>query len=116
MAYAQSLTQSRTYRVVVSALMLALMTVSAWFAIPVGPVPVTLQVFVMVFAALVLPGTLPIAVVAIYILMGVIGLPVFSGMRGGLGVIAGPTGGFIWGFLIGVCVVVALRSGCLFER
>lgn len=94
---------------VLCALMLALMTVSAWITIPLGPVPVTLQVFVMIFAALVLPGTLPVAVVALYILMGVIGLPVFAGMRGGLGVIMGPTGGFIGGFLVGVIAVVALR-------
>jgi biotin transport system substrate-specific component len=47
---------------------------------------------------------------AIYLLAGAIGLPFFSGMRGGIGVIMGPTGGFLWGFLVAGIVFVGLRG------
>lgn len=62
-------------------------------------VPATLQTFAMAFAGFVLgykKGTLTIF---IYILLGAIGLPVFNGFLGGIGVLLGVTGGFIFGFL-----------------
>ena len=107
---ASSNISSRTKSVAFCGLTVALMTVSAWIVVPFGPVPFTLQVFVIVFALLALHPKDALASLGIYVLMGAIGLPVFSGMRGGLGVLAGPTGGFIWGFLLGSLASVALMQ------
>ena len=107
---------SRSRSVAFCGLCVAIMAVSAWITVPLGPVPFTLQIFAMVFAILVLPPKEAVASIAIYLFMGAVGLPVFSSMRGGIGVIAGPTGGFLWGYLLGVLLVVAFlklmdRSG-----
>ena len=66
---------------------------------PTG-VPVTLQTYAVAFAGYFLGARKGTVSVALYVLIGTIGLPVFSGMKGGFSVITGPTGGFIWGFLI----------------
>ncbi len=79
--------------------LIALLAVSAQVTIAVGPVPFTLQTLVVVLAALVFsPCQAALALVG-YVLLGLVGVPVFSAMRGGLAVIAGPTGGYIYGFV-----------------
>ncbi len=59
-----------------------------------------------------LPGVLAprdaVMTVAVYLVLGIAGLPVFSNMMGGLGVIVGPTGGFLWGFLVGMVAAGAV--------
>jgi len=101
---------SRTQTVVFCGLSIALLTVSAWISIPLGPVPVTLQVFVLVFILLALSPRQCILAILGYLLLGALGLPVFSLMRGGIGVLAGPTGGFLWGFLLAaICSLAFLR-------
>lgn len=69
---------------------------------PLGPIPFTLQMFAITFAIVVLSPKEAIAAITGYLLLGAVGVPVFSGMRGGIGVLAGPTGGFLWGYLFGV--------------
>lgn len=103
-------TASRTRSLVFVALCVAIMAVSAWVTVPIGPVPITLQMFAIVFSILVLTPKQCIAAICCYVLLGAIGVPVFSGMRGGFGVLAGPTGGFIWGFVLGVIVAVGLLA------
>lgn len=104
---------SRTRSIAFVGLSIALMAVSAWVSIPLGPVPFTLQTFVMVFALLVLKPKECIAAIAGYLVLGAVGLPLFSSMRGGIGVLAGPTGGFLWGFLLGAIVAsVFLQVAC----
>jgi len=68
-------------------------------AIPVGPVPVTLGTYVILFMGTVVEWKPAAAAVLIYLLVGFIGLPVFSGGTGGLGVLTGPTGGYLWCYL-----------------
>ncbi len=85
------------------ALAAALMVLCAWVAIP-GPVPFTLQTFGVFVTAGLLGEKKGSAAVLIYILLGAIGIPVFSGGRGGVGIIAGETGGYIIGFLPAVFV------------
>lgn len=97
---------SRTRSVAFVGLSIALMAVSGWVSIPFGPVPFTLQTFVMVFAFLVLSPRECIAALTGYLALGAIGLPLFASMRGGIGVLAGPTGGFLWGFLLGAAVAL----------
>lgn len=99
--------RSNTRSIAFCGLCIALMAVSAWITVPFGPVPFTLQTFAMVFAFLALRPKEALASIAIYLLMGAVGLPVFSSMRGGIGVLAGPTGGFLWGFLLGALVAIA---------
>lgn len=110
MTKAAALTASagRTRSIAFVALTIAIMAVSAWITVPFGPVPFTLQTFAIMFAILVLEPKQSIAAVAGYLILGGFGAPVFSGMRGGLGVLVGPTGGFIWGFLIGAVLAAGL--------
>lgn len=101
-------TPSRTRSVAFVGLTIAIMAVSAWVTIPLGPVPFTLQMFAVTFAIVLLTPAQALAAISGYLLLGAVGLPVFSGMRGGIGVLAGPTGGFLWGYLLGVAAAVFL--------
>ena len=92
------------------AVCVALLTVSAWGSIPLGPVPFTLQTMVLALVPMVLSGKAALWAVGCYLLLGAIGLPVFSNMSGGLAMFAGPTGGFLWGFFIGTAAAVAVRA------
>lgn len=62
-------------------------------------IPLTLQTYAIALCGFVLSGKLGTVSVCIYLLMGALGLPVFAGFRGGMHVFAGPTGGFLFGFL-----------------
>lgn len=76
----------------------ALCLLSPW-AVPLGPVPVSLCTFLLYLSAWLLrPGQVA-AAAGVYVLLGAAGLPVFSGFLGGLGRLAGPTGGYIAGYL-----------------
>ena len=103
-------TASRTRAIAYVAMTIAIIAVSAWVTVPIGPVPFTLQMFAVTFALLILKPKQAIAAIAGYLALGAIGVPVFSGMRGGIGVLMGPTGGFLWGYLIGVSVAVGVLS------
>lgn len=107
-------TESRSRSIAFTALCIAIMAVSAWITVPIGPVPFTLQMFAITFAILVLTPGQAMCAIAGYLALGAIGVPVFSGMRGGIGVLMGPTGGFLWGYLIGVALAVAVLA--LFRR
>jgi len=100
---------SRTRSMIVAALMAALLAASAWIVLPIGAVPVTLQVFIVLLVGLLLSPGWAAASVGVYVLMGAIGVPVFSGGMGGLGHLAGPTGGYIIGFLIAAPAVAFTR-------
>lgn len=100
---------SRTREAVTAALLAALLAASAWIAIPVGSVPLTLQVLIVLLAGLLLPPRGALLAVGVYLLLGVAGLPVFSGGLGGLGVLGGPTGGYLLGFLPAAVGVSWLR-------
>lgn len=87
----------------------ALMAVSSWFTVPIGPVPVTLQTMVLTFIVCALNTTTSGLALCIYVLLGALGVPVFSGMRGGVGVLFGATGGYILGFVVVAFLVTYLR-------
>lgn len=92
-----------------AALVAALISAGALVAIPVGPVPVTLQVLVVAIATLVLAPAEALLTIGLYLALGAVGAPVFSGGGAGLGVIAGPTGGFLIGFLVGSPLGASIR-------
>ena len=98
---------SRTRSIAFVALTVAITAVSAWVTVPLGPVPFTLQIFAVAFMVLVLQPKEAVAAITAYLVLGA----VFSGMRGGIGVLAGATGGFLWGYLLGVGLAVAARFG-----
>lgn len=102
---------SRTRSIAFVALTVAITAVSAWVTVPFGPVPFTLQIFAVAFMVLVLQPKEAVAAITAYLVLGAVGVPVFSGMRGGIGVLAGATGGFLWGYLLGVGLAVAVRFG-----
>ena len=78
---------------VYAALFGALTAVGAYIIIPLPPVPITLQTLFLGLAALLLGGRLGALSQTVYVLLGVIGLPVFAGGKAGLGVLLGPDGG-----------------------
>lgn len=83
-----------------SSLFAALLAVCAWLSIPVSDISVTMQTFGISLCLLLLGGKWGSLSIAIYLLLGSVGLPVFSGFRGGFGQLLGVTGGFLWGFLV----------------
>lgn len=101
--------RSRTHSIVLCGLSIALLTVGAAIILPLGPVPFTLQTLMLVLITLILTPREAIATVGGYLLLGAIGLPVFSGLTGGFGVLLGPTGGFLMGFLAGVLLLALVR-------
>lgn len=90
---------SRTLNMVYIALFAVVMAICSWIVIPMT-VPFTLQTFGVFLAVLLLGGKRGTLAVALYLLMGAVGLPVFSGFTGGIGVLLGYTGGYIAGFLL----------------
>ena len=77
----------------------AIITVCAQVSIPMPyGVPLTLQTLAIPLAGIVLGANLGALSVSVYVLLGAIGVPVFAGLTGGIGVILGPTGGFILSF------------------
>lgn len=75
------------------------MAVCAWISIPFGYIAFTLQTFAVSLALFTLGGKWGTASVCVYLLLGAVGLPVFSGFQGGLGTLLGVTGGYLWGFV-----------------
>ncbi len=78
----------------------AMLAVCAWLAVPVGDVSVTMQTLGLLLCLGILGGKLGCISCTVYLLLGAVGLPVFSGFQGGFGVLLGPTGGYLWGFLL----------------
>lgn len=84
---------------IMSALFAAIIGILAQVTIPLPLVPITGQTLAVGLAATILGSRYGTLSVILYAIMGAIGIPLFSGMSGGLGVIVGPTGGFIIGFI-----------------
>ena len=92
------------------ALMTALLVLCAWLVLPLGPVTFTLQTF-GVFAALgILGGKRGTVTVLVYLALGLVGLPVFSGFSGGPAGFMTPTGGYLLGFLAAALLYWGLTS------
>lgn len=85
-------------KMVLCSLFAALIAVCAWIALPIPPVAVTLQTFGVLMALGVLGGKWGCFSIFLYLAMGLAGLPVFAGFRGGPAVLLEATGGFLWGF------------------
>ena len=84
--------------------MVAVTAVAAQIAIPTPPVPFTLQVLAVLLSGLVLGPRHGALAQAVYLLVGTVGVPVFAEFSGGLGVILGPTGGYLISYPIAAAV------------
>ncbi|MFW6006715.1 MAG: biotin transporter BioY [Bacillota bacterium] len=94
------------------AIFAALTAILAFVVIPLpfSPVPVSGQTLGVMLAGLYLSGRNAFFSQLIYTFLGVIGLPVFAGGSSGIGVLFGPSGGFIWGFLLGAYIIGKLTE------
>ena len=97
------------YDLVMVGLFAALIAVCAWITVP-GTIPFTLQTMGVFLAVGLLGGKRGTVAVLVYILMGAVGLPVFSGFAGGLGKLLGMTGGYIVGFLVSALLMWAMEA------
>lgn len=103
--------KQKVYQLTTCALMTALMCILGPMSIPIGPIPVSLTNFIIFLSVYLLGmkgGTISYLV---YLLLGAVGVPVFSGYQGGLAKLTGPTGGFLIGFIF-----TALIAGFVMER
>lgn len=102
-------TIEKTRSMVYVALFAVLMAVCAWISVPAA-VPFTMQTFAVFLALSILGGKRGTLAVVVYILMGAVGMPVFSHFQGGLGVLFQATGGYIIGFLLTALIVWGMES------
>lgn len=87
----------------------ALIAVCSFLTVP-AVIPFTLQTFAVCTVLGILGGKRGTVAILVYLAIGSIGVPVFAGMQGGIGVLLGPTGGFLWGFLLmGLCYLLLVR-------
>lgn len=94
----------------------ALISVSSVIAIPLGPIPITLQMLAIPLVIFILPARWAIASVCAFLLLGLVGFPVFSGFNSGIGAFLGPTGGYLMGYVPGsiaaASIVFAVKRLC----
>ena len=82
----------------------------SWISIPLGPVPFTLQTLGILAVMLTAGGRRGTIAVLVYLALGAVGVPVFAGFKGGIASFAGPTGGFLVGFLVSALVYWLLEK------
>ena len=100
----QTRTNTKTYDIVYVALFAVLIAICSWISVP-ATVPFTLQTMGVFLAVGILGGRRGTLSVLVYILLGAIGLPVFAGFTGGVGILLGNTGGYIIGFLFSALIM-----------
>jgi biotin transport system substrate-specific component len=87
-----------------SSLFVALIAAGAFLAIPIGPVPIVLQNMFVLLAGIILGPKWGLASVGVYLFIGACGLPVFANGQAGIGIIFGPLGGYLMGYLPAVFI------------
>ena len=95
---------------VLASVFAALTAICAWLSIPIPPVAFTMQTFGLLLTLGVLGGKWGSISIWLYLLLGLVGLPVFSGFRFGAAALLDVTGGFLWGFALGAPVYWALEK------
>ena len=113
--------EERTRLITNTGIFIALIAVGSYITIPMIPVPFTLQTLFVLLCGAVMKRKAVIPVLT-YIFLGAAGLPVFHQFTAGPGVLLGPTGGYIIGFVIAALIVgffwgsrnIILKAGCFF--
>ena len=103
----QSTTKTRD--MVYIAMVAVQISICSWISIP-SAVPFTMQTFGIFLAVAVLGGKRGSLAVLVYLLLGLVGVPVFAGFSGGIGCLAGTTGGYIVGFQLTALVMWAMEA------
>lgn len=106
--------QKRTVLLIKCAIFAALTALCAQIQVPLYGVPLSLALLPVLMAGAMLGVSGGVLSVSCYLLLGAVGLPVFNGFTGGLGVLTGPTGGYLAGYLACAAVTALLvkkRSG-----
>ncbi len=105
----------RTKELVLTALFSAVISVLSLVSVPTPlGIPLTIQVFAVALCGFTLGTKMSVPATVVYILLGLIGLPIFSGFTGGISVLFGLTGGFIIGFIpLSLLTGLNLKSGVL---
>jgi biotin transport system substrate-specific component len=85
---------------VLASLMAALTAVGAYIHVPIGPVPIVLSTLFVLLSGLLLGSHWGMASMGLYLLVGAIGIPVFAGGKGGFAHFFGPTGGYLFGYVL----------------
>ena len=88
-----------TRQMTLTAMLTALLCILGPLTLPIGPIPLSLTTAMLMLMALLLGASRATLCCGVYLLIGLTGLPVFSGFTGGIGAFAGPTGGFLLGYL-----------------
>ena len=96
--------EKKSQLVALTATFVALITVGAWISIPLPPVPLTLQTFFVLLAGVIMKRYAVIPA-ALYLTLGALNSPVFHNALAGIGVILGPTGGFLIGFIPAALII-----------
>lgn len=96
--------KGRTYDMAYIAVFAVLIAICSWISIPTA-IPFTLQTFAVFLAVTVLGGRRGTMAVAVYVLLGAIGVPVFAEFTGGLGILLRSTGGYLIGFIFAALVM-----------
>lgn len=99
------------YQIAACAVMTAVLCVLGPMSIPIGAVPISLATFVLYLMVYILGTTGASISTLVYLLLGLVGLPVFSGYSGGFAKLAGPTGGYLVGYIF-----IALIGGIILKR
>jgi biotin transport system substrate-specific component len=89
---------------VLASLMAALTAVGAYIHVPIGPVPIVLSTLFVLLSGLLLGSRWGFMSICLYLFVGAMGLPVFSGGRGGIAHFLGPTGGYLFGYVLAAWV------------
>lgn len=97
---------TKVINLTVTAMMAAILCVLAPFSIPIADVPISAATFVVYLSALLLGTKRSLVCVGLYLLIGIVGVPVFAKWGSGFGIVAGPTGGYLIGYLF-----IALFTG-----
>lgn len=85
---------------ILSALFCGLIVVGSYLILPIGPVPIVLATYFILTVGALLGWKWGMATVALYLGLGFVGLPVFSGGKTGIGTLMGPTGGYLIGYFL----------------
>jgi biotin transport system substrate-specific component len=101
----------KTKQMTMCALFVGITAILTQISIPLGNIPLTMQIFGVVLSGLILGEKLGFISQFIYVLLGAVGMPIFSYMRGGFSMILGPSGGFILSFPI-----LSFISGYFFRK
>lgn len=89
----------KTREMIECSMFTAILCIFAPIAVPVGTVPVTMSLFAVILASVVLGTKKSVITVCVYLLLGLVGVPVYSFFTAGIQILLGPTGGYLWSYI-----------------